>query len=70
MNTAAEDLLRPLSLDTSLDSGYRAMAVDTAREAEAQEWGKTLNADQIHDCEQKLLNESIGQLVQSGCAGG
>jgi hypothetical protein len=32
-------------LDTSLDSGYRAMAADKARETEAQEWGNALNAD-------------------------
>lgn len=46
INTSAEDLLRPLALDTSLDSGYRAMAADNEREAEAQEWRNALNADQ------------------------
>lgn len=36
-----EDLLRPYVLDTSLDEGYRAMAADSTREAEAQEWCNT-----------------------------
>ncbi len=43
MSQYIEDLLRPLVLDTSLDSGYRAMAADKAREAEAQELGNALN---------------------------
>jgi hypothetical protein len=46
MNTSAKDLLRPLALNASLESGYRAMAADKLREAEAQEWGDALNADQ------------------------
>lgn len=50
MSQFIEDLLRPLVLDTSLDGGYRAMAADTAREAEAQEWGNALMVD--------LANES------------
>lgn len=49
MSQFIEDLLRPLVLDTSLDSGYRAMAADKAREAEAQEWGNALNADLAND---------------------
>ena len=32
----------PQVLDTSLDSGYRAMAADKVRETEAQEWGNAL----------------------------
>lgn len=40
-----EDLLRPHVLDTSLDEGYRAMAADTAREAEAQAWCNALAKD-------------------------
>jgi len=39
------DLLRPHVLDTSLDDGYRAMAADTARESEAQEWCNALAKD-------------------------
>jgi hypothetical protein len=38
MSQFIEDLLRPHVLDTSLDDGYRAMAADKAREAEAMEW--------------------------------
>ena len=40
-----EDLVRPYVLDSSLDEGYKAMAADKAREAEAQEWCNTLAAD-------------------------
>jgi predicted CopG family antitoxin len=40
-----EDLLRPHVVDTSLDDGYRAMAADTTREAEAQEWCDALAGD-------------------------
>lgn len=38
MSQFIEDLLRPHVLDTSLEDGYQAMAADSAREAEAQEW--------------------------------
>ncbi len=40
-----EDLVRPYVLDTSLDDGYRAMASDKAREAEALEWCNALARD-------------------------
>ncbi|WP_295458187.1 addiction module antitoxin [uncultured Thiodictyon sp.] len=40
-----EDLVRPHVLDTVLDDGYRAMAADTAREAEALEWCNALAGD-------------------------
>jgi predicted CopG family antitoxin len=40
-----EDLLRPHVVDTSLDDGYRAMAADKAREAEAVEWSNALAGD-------------------------
>ena len=33
-----EDLVRQHVLDTSLDEGYKAMAADKGREAEAREW--------------------------------
>ena len=45
MSQFIEDLLRPHVLDTSLDAGYRAMAADTIREAEAQEWGNAIIGD-------------------------
>lgn len=40
-----EDLVRPHVLDSSLDEGYRAMAADTEREAEVQEWCDALMQD-------------------------
>jgi len=40
-----EDLVRPHVLDTSLDDGYRAMAADNEREAEALEWCNALAGD-------------------------
>jgi predicted CopG family antitoxin len=45
MSQFIEDLLRPHVLDTSLDDGYRAMATDQAREAEATAWCNALSAD-------------------------
>lgn len=40
-----EDLLRPHVLDASLDEGYKAMAADKEREAEALEWSNALASD-------------------------
>jgi predicted CopG family antitoxin len=40
-----EDLVRPHVVDTSLDEGYRAMAADQAREAEAMQWCNALAGD-------------------------
>jgi hypothetical protein len=40
-----EDLVRPHVLDASLDDGYRAMAADQEREAEALEWCNALAPD-------------------------
>ena len=40
-----EDLLKPHVLDTALDEGYRAMAADQEREAEARVWCNALVAD-------------------------
>ena len=40
-----EDLLRPHVSDSALDAGYRAMAADGAREAEASEWVDALAGD-------------------------
>ncbi len=40
-----EDLVRPHVLDTALDAGYRSMAADTQREAEAIEWVQAVSQD-------------------------
>lgn len=40
-----EDLVRPHVLADALDDGYRAMAADEQREAEALEWSNALNRD-------------------------
>ena len=45
MSQFIEDLVRPHVLGSSLDEGYRAMAADAAREAEAQEWCNALAED-------------------------
>ena len=45
MSRFIEDLLRPHVLDTALDEGYKAMAADQEREAEAQVWCNALGAD-------------------------
>lgn len=45
MSQFIENLVKPHVLDTALDDGYRAMAADTDREAEAQEWASGLIAD-------------------------
>jgi predicted CopG family antitoxin len=45
MSQFIEDLLRPHVADTPLDEGYRAMAADSVREAEALEWCNALAGD-------------------------
>ena len=45
MSQFIEDLIRPHVVDTALDQGYRAMAGDTLREAEATEWCNCLAGD-------------------------
>lgn len=45
MSQFIEDAIRPLVLDTTLDDGYRAMAADKDREAEATEWCNALSGD-------------------------
>jgi len=45
MSQFIEDLLRPHVVDSSLDEGYRAMAADPAREADAMEWCNALAGD-------------------------
>jgi len=44
MSQFIEELLRPHVVD-SLDEGYRAMAADREREAEAMEWCNSLIGD-------------------------
>jgi predicted CopG family antitoxin len=45
MSQFIEDLLRPHVLDRALDEGYRAMAADQVREAEAMQWCNALAGD-------------------------
>lgn len=45
MSQFIEDLLRPHVLDTSLDEGYKAMAADREREADAIQWCNALAKD-------------------------
>ncbi len=45
MSQFIEDLIRPHVLDAALDDGYRAMAADQAREAQAQAWCNALAKD-------------------------
>lgn len=49
MSQFIEDLLRPHVMDTALDDGYRAMAADKAREAEALDWCNGLAKDMADD---------------------
>ncbi|HMA51921.1 MAG TPA: hypothetical protein VKP60_19315 [Magnetospirillaceae bacterium] len=45
MSQFIEDLVRPHVLDSALDDGYRAMASDKEREAEATDWCNALAGD-------------------------
>jgi hypothetical protein len=49
MSKFIEDLLRPHVSGGTLEDGYRAMAADTAREAEAQEWVEGLASDSVDE---------------------
>jgi hypothetical protein len=40
-----DSLARPHVVDTELEAGYRAMAADERREAEALEWSESLVTD-------------------------
>jgi len=40
-----EDLVRPHVIGSDLEAGYRAMAADEAREAEALEWSEATLGD-------------------------
>jgi hypothetical protein len=42
MSPLTDELPRPQVFDKALDEGYRAMAADKAREAEALEWCNAL----------------------------
>ena len=44
-----EDLVRPHVLGTSLEDGYKAMAEDGVREAEAMEWANALAKDMSNE---------------------
>ena len=48
MSRFIEDLPRSHVVDTSLDDGYRAMAADETREAEAMEWCNALAGDVVN----------------------
>lgn len=48
MSQFIEDLVRPHVMDSSLEDGYRAMAADQSREAEAIEWCNALVGDNAH----------------------
>ncbi|WP_297450786.1 hypothetical protein [Ferrovum sp.] len=45
MSQFIEDLLRPHVLGSALDDGYKAMAADQEREADAMVWCNTLGVD-------------------------
>jgi predicted CopG family antitoxin len=45
MSQFIEDLVRPHVVDSTLDTGYQAMAADQEREAEAVEWCNALAGD-------------------------
>ena len=45
MSQFIEDLVRSHVLDAALDEGYKAMAADTQREAQAVEWSNALAKD-------------------------
>ena len=49
MSQFIEDLLRPHVLTTTLDDGYKAMAADQEREAEAISWCNALAKDMTHE---------------------
>lgn len=44
-----ENLVKPYVTDTALDDGYRAMAADEEREAEATEWCNALAGDMANE---------------------
>ncbi len=49
MSQFIEDLVRPHVLGDALDEGYRQMASDRVREAEAQDWCNGLAGDMANE---------------------
>ncbi|KXW57099.1 hypothetical protein FEMY_23780 [Ferrovum myxofaciens] len=49
MSQFIENLLRPHVLDTVLDDGYKAMAADQEREADAMEWCNAIGSDMANE---------------------
>ena len=49
MSQFIEDLVRPHVLTSAMDEGYKAMATDQAREAEAMEWCNALAKDMANE---------------------
>ncbi len=49
MSQFIEDLLRPHVLSNALDNGYKAMAADQEREADAVEWCNALSKDMTNE---------------------
>ena len=44
-----EDLVRPHVLTNALDEGYKAMAADAEREADATRWCNALSKDMVNE---------------------
>ena len=44
-----ERIARPYLFEGALEESYRAMAADSAREAEAKEWIEALTSDSLHE---------------------
>jgi len=44
-----EDLVRPHVITNALEDGYKAMAADTEREADAAEWCNALSKDMVNE---------------------
>lgn len=49
MSQFIEDLVRPHVLTSAMDDGYKAMAADLVREAEAKEWCNALAKDMANE---------------------
>ena len=49
MSQFIEDLLRPHVLSNALDDGYKAMAADQEREADAMAWCNALSKDMANE---------------------
>ena len=49
MSQFIEDLLRPHVLTNALDDGYKAMAADQEREADAMEWCNAISKDMANE---------------------